>query len=81
MARVVRVAGISFRAAAIAAATREGVHSAALVPEPDNPHDGRAVKVVLNGVHHVGYLPRGCAWDARAARVCHVGPTAVWLAA
>jgi hypothetical protein len=31
---------------------------ATLVPEPDNPHDDRAVKVMV-GEHHVGYLARG----------------------
>lgn len=28
-----------------------------LVPEPDNPHDPNAIKVMLEGVH-VGYVPR-----------------------
>ena len=27
-----------------------------LVPEPDNPHDPNAIKVLLDG-HHVGYVP------------------------
>ena len=58
----------------------EGVGDVALVPEPDNAHDAHAVKVVLNGVHHVGYLPRGSVPPA-SARVCHVAPQAVWLAA
>lgn len=30
--------------------------SVELVPEPDNPHDPKAIKVLLNGVH-VGYIP------------------------
>ena len=32
--------------------------SAELVPEPDNPHDKFAVKVLVKG-RHVGYLSRG----------------------
>lgn len=32
-----------------------------LVPEPDNPHDPKAIKVLINGTH-VGYIPaRRCA--------------------
>ncbi len=31
--------------------------SATLVPEPDNPHDGKAVRVDISG-RTVGYLPR-----------------------
>lgn len=30
--------------------------TAQLVPEPTNPHDRNAIKVVLNG-HHIGYVP------------------------
>jgi hypothetical protein len=30
-----------------------------LVPEPDNPHDKRAVKVCRQSGEQVGYLPRG----------------------
>lgn len=29
----------------------------ALVPEPDNPHDGRAIRIEACG-HHIGYVPR-----------------------
>ncbi len=33
------------------------IHMVELVPEPDNPKDPNAIKVVLEGVH-VGYVPR-----------------------
>lgn len=29
-----------------------------LIPEPDNPHDPRAIKVVING-QHIGYIKKG----------------------
>lgn len=29
-----------------------------LIPEPDNPHDSKAIKVVIDGVH-VGYIKKG----------------------
>lgn len=35
-----------------------------LEPEPDNPHDKNAVKVILNG-RHVGYIKRGSAAHIR----------------
>jgi hypothetical protein len=31
---------------------------AVLIPEPDNPHDGNAIKVLIDS-QHVGYLSRG----------------------
>lgn len=37
-----------------------------LLPEPDNPHDPNAVKVMVEG-QHVAYLSRGDALDYRAA--------------
>jgi hypothetical protein len=58
------VVGTSYREAAIRSLLRgrdlrEGVElnlTAHLIPEPDNPADANAVKVVCNG-SHVGYLP------------------------
>ena len=37
-----------------------------LIPEPDNPHDENAVKVIADGVH-IGYVPAGKA--KKAARI------------
>ncbi|MBQ0113320.1 MAG: hypothetical protein KBT03_09345 [Bacteroidales bacterium] len=34
------------------------IKSVELIPEPDNPHDNNAVKVIFNGVH-IGYIKRG----------------------
>ena len=33
-------------------------HKAELVPEPDNPHDPKAIKVLVDGLH-VGYIKAG----------------------
>lgn len=36
-----------------------------LTPEPDNPHDGRAIKAVVNGTDTIGYVERD-SWLTRA---------------
>lgn len=41
-----------------------------LVPEPDNPHDPNAIKVVVDG-EHVGYIKRGSC--AHLLKVIHEG--------
>ena len=79
IARVIGVAGTCHHAPAIARAVQQGVGEAALVPEPENPHDAKAVRVLLDGAHHVGHLPRGSAVPTTRVRVCHIGP-GVWLA-
>lgn len=61
---VVPVAGITFYGGA-----RYG--DVELVPEPTNPEDADAVKVMINGVH-VGHVPRG--------RVVPPGPVCVLAA-
>lgn len=33
------------------------VHTVQLIPEPTNPHDPNAIKVLINNVH-IGYVPR-----------------------
>jgi hypothetical protein len=62
--RLVNVAGEShyqdaLRAIAGASDEPQVRHAteAALVPEPDNPHDPNAVRVEIDG-RYVGYLPR-----------------------
>ncbi len=37
---------------------RPFIHSAVLEPEPDNPHDPKAIKVLTEGVH-IGYIKSG----------------------
>lgn len=58
---VVEVGGESFYAAALRGLA-EGPRErwASLVPDPDNPYDPNAVKVVIDGIH-VGHLDRGTA--------------------
>lgn len=56
ISEVVSVAGTTFRHDAV-----KGVmhHSKVEIePEPDNPHDPNALKVLVSG-EHVGYVPRG----------------------
>lgn len=64
---IVRVVGTEHRQPALFAAIHAPSQGefrfeclATLVPEPDNAHDNRAVKVTI-GEHHVGYLTRGSA--------------------
>jgi hypothetical protein len=62
----VKVSGESYRQDELVRVTRRRASEAIkldgvdleLVCEPDNPHDPRAVKVVIQGLH-VGYLSRG----------------------
>lgn len=57
------VVGVSYRQDALRAVcgrrTADGVWTchAVLVPEPDNSHDPRAVRVEIKGIH-IGYLPK-----------------------
>ena len=70
---VFSVAGTTFRAAEVEAVYNEGVRDAVLVPEPTNPVDPNAVKVLVNG-RHVGYVPRARAASTRGSvYVCNVG--------
>jgi hypothetical protein len=39
-----------------------------LVPEPRNPHDRNAIKIVALDGHHVGYVPKDRTAEIRAAR-------------
>jgi HIRAN domain. len=39
-----------------------------LVPEPRNPHDRNAIKIVAMDGHHVGYVPKNMTAKIRAAR-------------
>ena len=39
-----------------------------LVPEPRNPHDRNAIKIVALDGHHVGYVPKNMTAEIRAAR-------------
>jgi hypothetical protein len=48
---------------------------AEVVPEPENPHDAGALKVMLNGLH-VGYVPRDrqhLFTEPRPVRLCEWG--------
>ena len=56
--RVLTVAGVTFRQAAIQTAIQDNDKSVSLLPEPDNKFDKNAVKVQI-GAQHVGYVPRG----------------------
>lgn len=53
---VVRLAGASFYQEAIGYI--EVGQKCELVPEPDNPHDPKALKVVCGG-NPIGYIPKG----------------------
>ena len=79
---IIKVAGTSFRAAAIRAAMNAGVGAAELVAEPTNAHDSNAFMVMLGG-HHVGYIPRGSAVPTGRLSVVSIGVPPcvhVWLA-
>ena len=51
------VAGTTFKAKEVKQAMEAKVKQARLIPEPDNPHDKDAVKVVVAGCE-IGYVPR-----------------------
>lgn len=64
---IVRVVGTDYYQPALKTATsasrREDFRFeclATLIPDPGNPHDSKAVKVMI-GDHHVGFLARGSA--------------------
>ena len=61
---VYSVAGVTFRVEALRSITTDG--AVTIQPEPTNPHDPHAHKVMVDGVH-VGYLKRGRAPPHR----CH----------
>ena len=61
---VYSVAGVTFRVEALRSITADG--AVTIEPEPTNPHDPHAHKVLVDGVH-VGYLKRGRAPPHR----CH----------
>lgn len=55
------VAGESYRQSALSSLiSLDGPLVATLIPEPTNPHDKNAIRVVVNG-QHVGYLKREAA--------------------
>jgi len=58
----VDVVGESFYAAALRGLADDGPRErwACLVPDPDNPYDPNAVRVLIDGIH-VGHLDRGTA--------------------
>jgi hypothetical protein len=51
-----RVAGVSFYQSAVRECSP--LDQVTLVPEPENVHDPNAIKVMVNDIHHVGYIPR-----------------------
>lgn len=58
-----RVAGISYRKDACAAAMQEGPSRVTLEHEKTNKHDPNAVKVMINDKHHIGYVPKASQMD------------------
>jgi hypothetical protein len=64
--RVVAVAGVSYRLDALADPSFDPGRRLALVPEPDNPHDPRAV-AIWNGERtlQLGYVPAAVAPELR----------------
>jgi hypothetical protein len=64
--RVVAVAGVSYRPDALADPSFDPGRRLALVPEPDNPHDPRAV-AIWNGQRtlQLGYVPAAVAPELR----------------
>ena len=86
----VSVAGVTFHQSAIESALQSAAPAQMVVrlePEPTNPYDKNAIRVLVNG-HHVGYVPRTLAarlsaTDVTSARVCSAAAgkyTHVWLA-
>lgn len=51
-----RVAGVSFYQSAVEKVERGDI--AILIPEPENVHDGNAIRVEVRG-EKVGYIPKG----------------------
>jgi hypothetical protein len=62
--RVVPVAGVSYRADALAHSSFDPGRRLTLVPEPDNPHDPHAI-AIWNADHtlQIGYVPAGTALE------------------
>lgn len=76
--RVVPVAGVSFRAEAVADASFDPGARLILVPEPENEHDANAVGVWNDGrTLQAGYVPReaaaGLAGDEQAVSLWRAG--------
>lgn len=42
-----------------------GEHKGTLEPEPTNPHDPNAIKVIASDGHHVGYVPKDMTTQVR----------------
>ena len=57
MRELVSVAGTTYKATGVKQAIGAPTKMASLIPEPDNPYDKEAVKVVVSGCD-VGYIPR-----------------------
>ena len=57
MKQLVSVAGTTYKCDGVKKAMVAKEKEACLIPEPDNPYDKQAVKVVVSGCE-VGYVPR-----------------------
>jgi len=82
----VPIVGESYRQATLKAlagdrrrAGEEVFFTAALIPEPSNPHDPNAVKVHIHGGGHVGYLGKDIAADYKAITEILVAAKAIGL--
>ena len=58
MRDLIPVAGTTFKAVGVMKAMQSASEETKLQPEPTNPHDKEAVKVLVGG-QEVGYVPRG----------------------
>lgn len=58
MRDLIPVAGTSFKAVGVMKVMQSTSTETTLQPEPTNPHDKEAVKVLVGG-QEVGYVPRG----------------------
>lgn len=90
--RVIAVAGVSFRAEAVADASFDPGRRLALVPEPDNPHDPNAVAVWNEErTLQAGYVPAAEApalrgdeqaislWRVEGGLRVLLAPAAAWI--
>ena len=58
MRDLIPVAGTSYKSVGVMRAMQSSSEETTLQPEPTNPHDKEAVKVLVGG-QEVGYVPRG----------------------
>jgi hypothetical protein len=81
-ARLIAVAGTTFRVESLERAMGKNASTATLVPEPHNPHDSNAVRVDVAG-EHIGYVPKGTKISPHARPEVvkwGVAPAHAWLA-